>query len=207
MLRLLGLLLFSVSSLPANANGGDVPDSVLSTIKERYSDRAIVKSYDHGDLNGDGIEDWATLIEVPDKNRSVNIRKVVVLFGGSDRGFSIFETSNEVIASNDGKNFDKIEIKRNSIYIHTSIATFDEIEHDIDQFKLRDGAFRNIGSKSTESFLTRDEANPNFGLERVVDTNKITGLSIYTTKSHGKVSVEKSKDPGRPQWKLTEWPQ
>lgn len=176
------------------------PGAVEAVVKKAYSGKAELDMVARGDLNGDGIEDWALRVTYPTTEDDRSRERVLVLFARKDGSVFLAARSNETEEPMRGSAIGDIQIKHGSLYLQSGGATCCEAESDVEQFKFRDGAFVRIGM-TARSFST-DDTNKDV----TEDTNLLTGDKIVTDKSGKKAKVSKTKVPKEKLVKLDEWP-
>jgi hypothetical protein len=98
-----------------------------------------------GDLNGDGVEDWAGVIH-RQKQDATPTYQLYVLMGSGKGGYSVAVTSKEAEIPGMGCCWvENLEIKRGSIYIQNNAKTASTMEAATHQFKLYNGEWRLVG--------------------------------------------------------------
>jgi hypothetical protein len=123
-----------------------------------------------GDLNGDGLEDWAGVIErqQTDSPRTDQLYVLLQIRGG---GYRIAEKSKQEEVSGTGCCYvEDLEIRGASIYIQDNIKTDDAMNAVTHQFKLYKGKWRLVGVK-----IYRTDFNPTVPASIDTDMNLLTG--------------------------------
>ncbi len=143
-LRLI-LLALTILSLPfttaAQADFASVDVFLKSILKGE--DRLSLKA--RGDLNGDGLEDWAAVIE-RQKSDSLSTSQLYVLLRLRQGGYRIAEKSREAPITGMGCCWvENLEIKRSSIHVQSNVKMGGTMEATTYQFKLHQGEWRLIG--------------------------------------------------------------
>ncbi|MBC7909167.1 MAG: hypothetical protein H7Y30_01620 [Pyrinomonadaceae bacterium] len=139
-----------------------------------------------GDLNGDGLEDWAGVIRRQPADASPTYQ-LYVLLRQAQGGYRVAEKSIEEEIPGMGCCWaESLEIRRNSIYIQNNAKTVSVMEAVTHQFKLYQGEWRLVGIRTYYTDFTPDA-------EGTVDTdmNLLTGLVIE----------KKQKGDGKPMTK------
>ena len=139
-----------------------------------------------GDLNGDGLEDWAGVIER--KRPYPSTEQLYVLLRAGQSGYRIAEKSQEAEIPGTGCCWvDDLQIKNSSVYIKNFAKAREGIETATHQFKLHQGKWRLIG-------LTLSTAAPETDDSTDTDMNLLTGLVIEKKqKGEGKPVVNRRK--------------
>jgi hypothetical protein len=118
------------------------PEVFLKSILEG-GDRLSLEA--RGDLNGDGLEDWAGAIERR-KADSSSTSQLYVLLRLPQGGYRVAEKSKEASISGMGCCWvEDLKISRSSIYIQNNAKTAGTMEAATHQFKLYRGEWRLIG--------------------------------------------------------------
>lgn len=134
-----------------------------------------------GDLNSDGLEDWAGVID-RQKIDDPPTSQVYVLLRLSQGGYRVAEKSKEAEIPGTGCcGVENLEIKNSSIYIQNNAKSGNGMEVAIHQFKLYRGQWRLIG-------LLLKEYNPETQDSTETDMNLLTGAVVE----------KKQKDEGTP---------
>lgn len=124
-----------------------------------------------GDLNGDGLADWAGVVR-REKGDFLSTYQVYVLLRQPNGGYRVAETSTEAEIPGMGCCWvEDLRIARSSIYIQNNAKTAATMEAATHQFKLYQGQWRLIGVRiyyiDHSSNTTTD-----------TDVNLLTGLVI-----------------------------
>lgn len=152
----------------------DFPDTdafLSSTLKAE--DR--VSAAARGDLNGDGLEDWAGVIQrrKPDSSQTYQL---YVLLQSARGGYRVAEKSQEAPVAATGCCWvEDLRIGRSSVYVQHNAKSGDTLEAATHQFKLHKGAWRLVGLRI---YLT------DHGSDTATDTdmNLLTGSVIEKTQ-------------------------
>ncbi len=124
-----------------------------------------------GDLNGDGLEDWAGVIERR-KADSTSTAQLYVLLRLPQGGYRVAEKSKEAGVGGWGCCWiEHLEIRRSSIYIQNNAKAAGTMEAATHQFKLYRGEWRLIGVRIFYLDIGRDASTE-------TDTNLLTGSVI-----------------------------
>jgi hypothetical protein len=130
-----------------------------------------------GDLNGDGLEDWAGVIERKRPDH-VSTSQLYVLLRLAQGGYRVAEKSKEAeMAANGCCYIEDLEIKQSSIYIQNNAKSGDIRETTTHQFKLRQGEWRLIGVRLFHLDMSTDASTE-------TDINLLTG-SVIEKKQKG----------------------
>jgi hypothetical protein len=134
-----------------------------------------------GDLSGDGLEDWAGVIERR-KSDSSSTSQIYVLLRLPQGGYRVAEISKEERISGMGCCWvEDLRIGRSSIYIQNNAKTGVSMEAATHQFKLHQGAWRLIGVRI-------------FYLDVGSDTSTETDMNLLT----GSVIEKKQRGENKP---------
>ncbi|HWS52834.1 MAG TPA: hypothetical protein VN228_01795 [Pyrinomonadaceae bacterium] len=165
----LPLLLIVCGPLAAAAQA-DFPDAgafLKSVLKGE--DRLSVEA--RGDLNGDGLEDWAGVIQRRKPDASQTSQLYVLLRAGRG-GYRVAERSKEAPVSGTGCCWvEDLRITRSSIYVQHNAKSGDAMEAVTYQFKLYRGEWRQVGRKIYRTDRASDTATD-------TDVNLLTGAVI-----------------------------
>ena len=126
-----------------------------------------------GDLNGDGLEDWAGVIHRrrPDAQPTYQLYVLLRTRGG---GFGVAEKSKEAPVAGAGCCWvEDLEIRRASIYIQNNAKTASTMEAATHQFKLYRGEWRLVGLRIYHTDTGSDAA-----ASTETDMNLLTGAVI-----------------------------
>jgi hypothetical protein len=152
-----------------------------------------------GDLNGDGLEDWAGVIE-RQKSGSSPTTQLYVLLRLREGGYRVAEKSKEAPIAGAGCCWvESLEISRSSLYIQNNAKTATTMEAATHQFKLYQGKWRLVGLR-----IYYDDHGSNAPRTTETDMNLLTGSVIEkkqkgenrptTYKRHKKFTVSLLKD-------------
>ena len=134
-----------------------------------------------GDLNGDGLEDWAGVIERRKPGFS-STNQLHVLLRLPQGGYRVAEKSREEMIAGMGCCWaEDLQIKRSSIYIQNNAKTAATMEAATHQFKLHRGEWRLVGVKI-------------FYLQTSSDTSTETDMNLLT----GSVIEKRQRGENRP---------
>jgi len=126
-----------------------------------------------GDLNGDGLEDWAGVIHRQQTDSSPT-DQLYVLLRLSEGGYHIAEKSKQEEIPGTGCCYvEDLEIRGSSIYIQDNIKADGAMNAVTHQFKLYQGKWRLVGIK-----IYRTDFNPTVPAEIDTDMNLLTGSVI-----------------------------
>ena len=124
-----------------------------------------------GDLNGDGLADWAGVVR-REKGDSASTYQLYVLLQQTQGGYRIAETSTEASIPGMGCCWvEDLRIARSSIYIQNNAKTAATMEAATHQFKLYKGQWRLIGVRIYYIDHSSDSSTD-------TDVNLLTGLVI-----------------------------
>ena len=139
-----------------------------------------------GDLNGDGLADWAGVIR-RDKPTSSSTHQLYVLLRTPRAGYRVAQTSmEEEIAGMGCCWVEDLRIERGSIYIQNNAKTAAEMEAATHQFKLYQGEWRLVGVKIYDT-------NHSTHRSTETDMNLLTGLVIEKKwRGNGKPVIKRS---------------
>jgi hypothetical protein len=159
----------------------------LKVFKEVYMQKNFPMEFEaEGDLNGDGLKDWAGLIqrklEDADEPWMSESLQLYLLLQQKNGGYKIAEKSNETeLGGLGGTYFENLEIKNSSVYLQINSKGADYVEPHFYQFKLYKGEWRLIGYRT-------------FHLEISADDSVETDRNLLT----GAVIVKKQKGEAKP---------
>jgi hypothetical protein len=151
------------------------PDAFVKSIESKVFQSA------HGDLNGDGLEDWIGAVaptSLSDEDSSMN--RIIVLLQKSPGHYVLAGNSRPFSSSDlasDAANFD-IEIKKATFYVSFRSYSRRCITASRAQFRLEDNAWRMIGATYRESNTTEGK----LALWYTQDANLVTGDEILIVK-------------------------
>ncbi len=141
-----------------------------------------------GDLNGDGLIDWAGVIQrrPPDASPTYQLYVLLRLREG---GYQVAEKSLEEEIPGMGCCWvESLEIRRGSIYIQNNAKTAVVMEAVTHQFKLHGGQWRLVGIKS---YYT--DHGPESPGTRDTDMNLLTGLVIEKSQKGNRKPSNRSR--------------
>ena len=171
-------------SIPAQGNFSSIDAFVKSTLKgeDRLTDAAT------GDLNGDGLADWAGVIHRRPADASPTYQ-LYVLLRLRQGGFHVAEKSMEEEIPGMGCCWmESLEIRRSSIYIQNNAKTASVMEAVTHQFKLHKGEWRLVKIKS---YYT--DHGPDTPATRDTDMNLLTGLVIEKKQKGDRKPVTRTR--------------
>jgi hypothetical protein len=141
-----------------------------------------------GDLNGDGLEDWAGVIRRQLADASATYQ-LYVLLRQARGGYRVAEKSIEAEIPGMGCCWaENLEIRRNSIYIQNNAKTVSVMEAVTHKFKLYQGEWRLVGIRIYLTDFTPD-AEGKFES----DMNLLTGLVIERNQEGIRKPVVKNR--------------
>lgn len=148
----------------------NLPTSVKPPLATTFTNTKIAS----GDLNNDGLEDFAVLLN--EKSESGNSNRIAIYKGKADGTY-------ELAAQSLNLEYGAIdfEIKRRSLFITAFHNSLKESYSETYQFKYRNNAFFLIGKE--ESSYTPDDGN-----KLVVSENYLTGKRIKRQTISNKTS-------------------
>ena len=124
-----------------------------------------------GDLNGDGLDDWAGVIQ-RQKSDSSSTSQLYVLLRLPQGGYRVAEKSKEETVAGMGCCWvEDLKISRSSIYIQNNAKTAGTMEAATHQFKLQQGEWRLIGVRIFYLDVGSDDSTE-------TDMNLLTGSVI-----------------------------
>jgi hypothetical protein len=124
-----------------------------------------------GDLNDDGLEDWAGVIHRKE-SKAAPTYQLYVLLRLREGGYRVAEKSKEEMIAGMGCCWaENLEIKRSSIYIQNNAKTASTMEAATHQFRLYQGEWRLVGVRIHYLNLASDASTE-------TDMNLLTGLVI-----------------------------
>jgi hypothetical protein len=134
-----------------------------------------------GDLNGDGVEDWAGVIH-RQKQDSIPTSQLYVLLGTAQGSYRVAEKSKEAEIPGMGCCWvENLEIRRASIYIQNNAKTASTMEAATHQFKLYNGEWRLVGVRI-------------YYIDQAKDTSTDTDMNLLT----GAVTEKRQKGESKP---------
>ncbi len=151
----------------AQADFASIGDFRTSTLEG--DDRLSLEA--RGDLNGDGLDDWAGVIERR-KSDSPSTSQLYVLLRLPRGGYRVAERSKEAPIAGTGCCWvEDLKISRSSIYVQNNAKTGGTMEAATHQFKLHRGEWRLIGVRIFYLDLAADDSTE-------TDMNLLTGSVI-----------------------------
>jgi hypothetical protein len=186
-MRILILAVLAWSSLlcRAEAQSALLPEAKAAFARYAPSSRFHDDATAFGDINGDGITDFATFIGDPNySDNGVENLKIAVFLGAKGNSFNFYEVSSEIFGHERVSH--GLEIKQQSIFLHRD-GSGGCCSHWVEefQFKLRDGYLMLIGLE-TANYHPEGITDPDTG----VSANLIRGRVIKWTDT-GKNRREK----------------
>ena len=168
-----------IFSLHAGANSVSKFDSMDDFLQKASLNNQAV-SFRLGDLNNDGLEDWAGILS-KDRGDDPPLIRLVVLI--KLRNGSYVESASSMEVEDNfrfsGSSAFDFDIKNSSIYLETTGRTCCTASSTVFQFKLHNGLWRLVG-KRTSSGNTVSGEDDNDDISQTEDTNMLTGLTIST---------------------------
>jgi hypothetical protein len=169
LLFILTALVILCCSFAANAQS-DFP-SVDDFKKAALKGEDSVSVEATGDLNGDGLEDWAGVIH-RQKQDSTPTYQLYVLIKTAQGGYRVAEKSMEAEIPGMGCCWvESLEIRRAGLYIQNNAKTASTMEAATHQFKLYKGEWRLVGVRIYYTDQEKDAATE-------TDMNLLTGAII-----------------------------
>lgn len=154
----------------ARASQGDF-SSIKSFLNSTLKDEDQLALEARGDLNGDGLEDWAGVIHRR-KSNPPSTSQLYVLLRLRRGGYRVAERSKEEPAAGTGCCWvENLEIRRSSIYVQNNAKTAVSMQAATHQFKLYTGGWRLIGVRVHDVDLDSD-------VSVETDMNLLTGSVI-----------------------------
>lgn len=178
------VILWCPFSATAQENFPGIDAFSKSTLKGE--DRLSVEA--RGDLNGDGLEDWAGVVRRQPVDSSPTYQ-LYVLLRLRQGGYHVAEKSIEEEIPGMGCCWvESLEIRRSSIYIQSNAKTVSIMEAVTHQFKLYKGKWRLVGMRS---YLT--DHSPNAPATIDTDMNLLTGSIIEKRQKGDNKPITKSR--------------
>jgi hypothetical protein len=158
-----------------------------------------------GDLDGDGLKDWAGVVRGR-KNESfgngetaeLESAQLFILIGKRTGGYHIAGNSQEVPFSQGNVLFEGVEIKNSSVYLQINSKTAGSIEARFYQFKLYRDLWRLVGYRT---FYLEIEADSSIETDR----NLLTGAILVTREKGNRKTVVKRRSQRFPAYKLKDF--
>ncbi|MEZ5344592.1 MAG: hypothetical protein R2681_03455 [Pyrinomonadaceae bacterium] len=139
-----------------------------------------------GDLNGDGLKDWAGVFtkrkvdkEIFDGKTEVLFNQLFVLTQEKNGKYIIAERSKEGCVEASVCWVESLEVKNSSIYLNVFSKSDTHTSEDF-QFKYRDEKFQLIGYKTNKAYPAVGKNAPEKGIE--IDRNLLTGRVVEKTQ-------------------------
>lgn len=176
------LILLCPLSIAAQADFSSVDAFLKSTLKGE----AQVSESATGDLNGDGLRDWAGVVHRRPADGSPTYQ-LYVLLRLPRGGFHLAEKSIEEEIPGMGCCWmESLEIRRGSIFIQNNAKDASVMEAVRHQFKLHKGEWRLVG---INSYHTDHEAS----VDRDTEMNLLTGLVTEKRQKGDRKPVRKTR--------------
>jgi hypothetical protein len=188
--RKLSLILSALAILccPLSAAAREDFTSVEAFLKSTLKGEDRLSVGAKGDLNGDGLEDWAGVIhrQPADSPATYQLYALLRLRRG---GYRVAEKSREEEIPGAGCCWvENLEIRRASIYVQNNAKTAVVMEATVHQFKLYQGEWRLVG---VNSYVT--DFGPDATATIDTDMNLLTGAVIEKRQSGDDKPVVKSR--------------
>lgn len=178
--------LFIAGCPSAQASQGDFSstDAFLKATLESGDELSLEA---RGDLNGDGLEDWAGVVHRQKANPPPTTQ-LYVLLRQRQGGYRVVEKSKEAPVAGMGCCWvENLEISRSSVYIQSNAKTAVSMEATTHQFKLYKGEWRLIGVSIYFIDLSTDVSTE-------TDMNLLTGsLTEKRQKGENKPTVRRRR--------------
>lgn len=156
---------------PFNATAQSEFPSTEAFLKSVLNEKSQLSTEARGDLNGDGLADWAGVIR-REKGDFLSTYQLYVLVRLPAGGYHIAEKSTEAEIPGMGCCWvEDLTISRSSIYIQNNAKTATTMEAATHQFKLYRGQWRLVGVKIYYTDLSANASTD-------TDVNVLTGLVI-----------------------------
>lgn len=156
-------------AIPATAQ--DEFPSSGAFVKSILKAKSDLSTEAKGDLNGDGLADWAGVVR-REKGDFLSTYQLYVLLRSPGGGYRVAETSTEAEIPGMGCCWvEDLRIARSSIYIQNNAKTAATMEAATHQFKLHRGQWRLIGVRIYYIDHSTD-------ISTETDVNLLTGLVI-----------------------------
>jgi hypothetical protein len=171
------LVVTSTSCFGQNSRYLTIEEFIKDTIKD--DSELIVNA--RGDLNGDGSEDWAGVVDRKKGDFRHTVQLYILLESGQG-GYRLELTTAEHEVMGSGCCWVKdLQIKNSSLYIQQNAKTAGTMEAATHQFKLYKGQWRLMGAKIFYLIIDKD-------LSTDTDMNVLTG-KVITTKQKGEKTL------------------
>lgn len=169
----------------------------LNAFKEIYTQKDVPMEFEaEGDLDGDGLKDWAGLIqrknerkfEDSDEPFEFDTIRLYVLLQQKGGGYKIAEKSEETEFGGVGSTYiENLEIKNSSIFLQINSKGADYVEPHFYQFKQYNGEWRLIGYRTFHLEISADDSVE-------TDRNLLTGaVVVKKQKGEAKPMVRQSR--------------
>ena len=165
------LLIICILWCPLAATAQDEFSSTDAFVKSILKGKSDLSTEAKGDLNGDGLPDWAGVIR-REKGDFQSTYQLYVLLRQPNGGYRVAETSTEADIPGMGCCWvEDLRIARSTIYIQNNAKTAATMEAATHQFKLQQGQWRLIGVR-----IYYIDHSSNSSTD--TDVNLLTGLVI-----------------------------
>ena len=184
-------LVFSTAFLfvcPISLSAQERFSSLNSFLKSTTGAAAKLNLSARGDLNGDGLPDWAGVIHRRPVDESPTYQ-LYVLLRLREGGFHVAAKSIEEEIPGMGCCWvEDLQIRRNSLFVQNNAKTAAVMEAVTHQFKLHDGQWRLVGIKS---YYT--DQGPESEGTKATTMNFLTGLVIEKSQKGYRKPVTRSR--------------
>ena len=178
------LLLLCPLTLAAQA---DFP-SLKAFSKSTLRGEGRIRDSATGDLNGDGLKDWAGVVHRKPADSSPTYQ-LYILLRLRQGGFQLDGKSIEEEIPGMGCCWlENLEIRRSSVYVQNNAKTASIMEAVTHQFKLHKGEWRLVGIK-----IYQDDHTPNAPATIDTDMNLLTGLVVEKKQNGNNKPVIRSR--------------
>ena len=168
---LLVLSTLVVLCCPIAATAQSVFPSTDDFLKSILTGKSKLSVEAKGDLNGDGLADWAGVVQ-REKSDILSTNQLYVLLREAKGGYRVAETSTEASIPGMGCCWvEDLRIARLSIYIQNNAKTAATMEAATHQFKLYQGQWRLLGVRIYHIDHSSD-------ISTDTDVNLLTGLVV-----------------------------
>ncbi len=167
------ILLLSVSNAHAETTTASTSYGSVSDFLHKTNSQLRVEL--KGDLNSDGLEDWAGVVfRETDEENNIHI-KLVILTRSPDGRYVASVSTKEAEDQKNGSDWWDVEIKKSSIYINLHGKTCCEYSSTMYQFSFYKNIWRLVGIESNRSNLEELSSEK-------ISINMITGDGIYISE-------------------------
>ena len=175
------LVLCFALSTAAQTDSPSVEAFLKSTLKAEDE----LSFHARGDLNGDGLEDWAGVI-LRKKEAPLQTSQLYVLLRTAAGGFHVREKSKEAEIDGTGCCYvESLEIKRASIYVQNNFKSDNIMEAVTHQFRFDKDKLRLVGIK-----ISRTDFRPKEPTDTDIEMNLLTGAVVEKRgRGEGKPTV------------------